>query len=105
EVVMARDYRNGRPYAGRDVLVVGTGNTGMEIATDLAEHGDTKVWLSVRTPPHILPRSRLGWPAQATGILVRRLPPRLVDRGAQGLGGGAGAPPPPTRVAPAGAGL
>jgi putative flavoprotein involved in K+ transport len=85
EVVMARDYRNGRPYAGRDVLVVGTGNTGMEIATDLAEHGATKVWLSVRTPPHILPRSRLGWPAQSTGILVRRLPPRLVDRVAKVL--------------------
>jgi cation diffusion facilitator CzcD-associated flavoprotein CzcO len=80
DVVPARDFRNGRPFAGRDVLVVGTGNTGMEIATDLAEHGATRVWLSVRTPPHILPRSRLGWPAQATGILVRRLPPRLVDR-------------------------
>jgi putative flavoprotein involved in K+ transport len=79
-VVPAGSYRNGRPYAGRDVLVVGTGNTGMEIATDLAEHGATRVWLAVRTPPHILPRSRLGWPAQATGILVRRLPPRLVDR-------------------------
>lgn len=79
-VVLARDYRDGRPYAGRDVLVVGSGNTGMEIATDLADHGATRVWLAVRTPPHILPRSRLGWPAQATGILVRRLPPRLVDR-------------------------
>ena len=80
DLVFARDYRNGRPYAGRDVLVVGSGNTGMEIATDLAEHGATRVWLSVRTAPHILPRSRMGWPAQATGILVRRLPPRLVDR-------------------------
>ncbi|WP_392543532.1 flavin-containing monooxygenase [Oryzobacter telluris] len=80
EVVLARDYRNGRPWAGRDVLVVGTGNTGMEIATDLAEHGATRVHLAVRTPPHIVPRSRLGWPAQGTGILVRRLPPRLVDR-------------------------
>ncbi len=80
EVVLAKSYRNGRPYAGRDVLVVGSGNTGMEIATDLADHGATRVWLAVRTPPHILPRSRMGWPAQATGILVRRLPPRLVDR-------------------------
>lgn len=82
EVVLARDYRNGRPYAGRDVLVVGTGNTGTEIATDLAEHGALRVWLAVRTPPHILPRTRMGVPAQATGILVRRLPPRLVDRAA-----------------------
>jgi len=85
EVVLARDYRNGRPYAGRDVLVVGSGNTGMEIATDLADHGATRVWLAVRTPPHILPRSRMGWPAQGTGILVRRLPPRLVDRVAKVL--------------------
>lgn len=80
DVVLARDYRNGRPYAGREVLVVGTGNTGTEVATDLAEHGALRVWLAVRTSPHILPRSRMGWPAQGTGILVRRLPPRLVDR-------------------------
>ncbi len=80
EVVLARDYRNGRPYAGKDVLVVGTGNTGTEIATDLAEHGATRVWLAVRTPPHIVRRTSLGWPAQGTGILVRRLPPRVVDR-------------------------
>ena len=85
EVVLARDYRNGRPFAGRDVLVVGTGNTGTEIATDLAEHGALRVWLAVRTPPHIVPRSRMGWPAQATGILVRRLPPRLVDHAARAL--------------------
>ncbi|WP_377639724.1 flavin-containing monooxygenase [Oryzobacter terrae] len=80
QVVLARDYRNGRPFAGRDVLVVGTGNTGTEIATDLAEHGATRVWLAVRTPPHIVARTRLGWPAQGTGILVRRLPPTVVDR-------------------------
>jgi putative flavoprotein involved in K+ transport len=80
EVVRARDYRNGRPYAGRDVLVVGTGNTGTEIATDLAEHGATRVWLAVRTAPHIVHRTSMGWPAQGTGILVRRLPPRVVDR-------------------------
>ena len=85
DLVLARDYRNGRPYAGRDVLVVGTGNTGTEIATDLAEHGATRVWLAVRTPPHIIRRDMLGWPAQGTGILVRRLLPRLVDRVAHGL--------------------
>ena len=85
DLVLARDYRNGRPFAGRDVLVVGTGNTGTEIATDLAEHGATRVWLAVRTPPHIIRRDMLGWPAQGTGILVRRLPPKLVDRVARGL--------------------
>ena len=85
DLVLARDYRNGRPFAGRDVLVVGTGNTGTEIATDLAEHGATRVWLAVRTPPHIIRRDMLRWPAQGTGMLVRRLPPKLVDRVAHGL--------------------
>ncbi|MFE2308846.1 flavin-containing monooxygenase [Streptomyces sp. NPDC059411] len=76
----AADYRNPAPYAGRDVLVVGVGNTGAEIAVDLADGGAARVRLAVRTAPHILRRSTAGWPAQRTGILVRRLPVGLVDR-------------------------
>lgn len=80
ELLHAAAYRNSAPYAGRDVLVVGVGNTGAEIAVDLVEGGAGRVRLAVRTPPHIMRRSTAGWPAQASGILVRRLPPRLVDR-------------------------
>ncbi|GHB43428.1 monooxygenase [Streptomyces cirratus] len=76
----AAEYRDPTPYAGRDVLVVGVGNTGAEIAVDLAEGGAARVRLAVRTAPHIVRRSTAGWPAQRTGILVRRLPVRLVDR-------------------------
>jgi putative flavoprotein involved in K+ transport len=80
ELLHAADYRNPRPYAGRDVLVVGAGNTGAEIAVDLVEGGAARVRLSVRTTPHIVRRSTAGWAAQYTGIVVRRLPVRLVDR-------------------------
>ncbi|MFJ6054412.1 flavin-containing monooxygenase [Streptomyces sp. NPDC092307] len=76
----ARKYRNPQPYAGQDVLVVGVGNTGAEIAVDLVEGGAARVRLAVRTAPHIMRRSTAGWPAQRSGILVRRLPARLVDR-------------------------
>ncbi|MEV7561608.1 NAD(P)/FAD-dependent oxidoreductase [Streptomyces sp. NPDC089795] len=76
----ACEYRNPEPYAGQDVLVVGVGNTGAEIAVDLAEGGAARVRLAVRTAPHIVRRSTAGWPAQRSGILVRRLPARLVDR-------------------------
>ncbi|MGW7028266.1 flavin-containing monooxygenase [Streptomyces xanthophaeus] len=76
----AADYRAPGPYAGQDVLVVGVGNTGAEIAVDLVEGGAARVRLAVRTAPHIVRRSTAGWPAQRTGILVRRLPVRLVDR-------------------------
>ncbi|MFB8213421.1 flavin-containing monooxygenase [Streptomyces anulatus] len=80
ELLHAAAYRNPAPYADRDVLVVGIGNTGAEIAADLAEGGASRVRIAVRTVPHIVRRSTAGWPAQATGILVRRLPVRLVDR-------------------------
>ncbi|MGW3567659.1 flavin-containing monooxygenase [Streptomyces sp. NPDC000941] len=83
ELLHASRYRNARPYEGRDVLVVGIGNTGAEIAVDLVEGGAARVRLAVRTVPHILRRSTAGWPAQATGIMVRRLPTTLVDRAAR----------------------
>ncbi|WP_228989713.1 NAD(P)/FAD-dependent oxidoreductase [Streptomyces sp. DH8] len=82
ELLHAAHYRDPAPYADRDVLVVGVGNTGAEIAADLAEGGAARVRIAVRTAPHIVRRSTAGWPAQATGILVRRLPVRLVDRAA-----------------------
>ncbi|MEV0777294.1 NAD(P)/FAD-dependent oxidoreductase [Streptomyces sp. NPDC050428] len=80
ELLHAGAYRNSRPYQGKDVLVVGAGNTGAEIAVDLVEGGAARVRLAIRTVPHIVRRSTLGWSAQRTGILVRRLPERLVDR-------------------------
>jgi cation diffusion facilitator CzcD-associated flavoprotein CzcO len=79
ELLHASRYRNAKPYAGKDVLVAGVGNTGAEIAADLAEGGAARVRLAVRTVPHIVRRSTLGWPAQANGILCRRLPTRVVD--------------------------
>ncbi|MGV9312880.1 flavin-containing monooxygenase [Streptomyces sp. NPDC003691] len=76
----AREYRNPAPYEGMDVLVVGAGNTGAEIAVDLAGGGAARVRLAVRTPPHIVRRSTLGWTAQHSAILTRRLPVAVVDR-------------------------
>ncbi|MFF0790731.1 flavin-containing monooxygenase [Streptomyces spiralis] len=84
-LVHASDYRNPEPYTGRDVLVVGAGNTGAEIAVDLVEGGAARVRLSVRTVPHIVRRSTAGWAAQYTGVLCRRLPVGLVDRLARPL--------------------
>ena len=57
------------------MLVVGGGNTGAEIALDLAEHGATPT-LSVRTPVNVVPRDFLGIPAQVTSLRMRPLPLR-----------------------------
>jgi putative flavoprotein involved in K+ transport len=80
ELLHAAEYRHPDRYEGRDVLVVGAGNSGAEIAADLAAGGAARVRLSVRSTPHILRRATLGWPSQASAILCRRLPVGLVDR-------------------------
>jgi cation diffusion facilitator CzcD-associated flavoprotein CzcO len=77
-VLHSSAYRNGAPFHGQDVLVVGFGNSGGEIALDLCEHG-ARVALGVRGPVNIVPREILGIPAQRFSIAERALPPRLVD--------------------------
>jgi len=78
-------YRNAEPFRGKDVLVVGPGNSGAEIATDLAEGGAASVSLAIRTPPHIVRRATAGWPAQLNGLLLGGLPERAFNTMAAGM--------------------
>jgi len=73
-------YENARPYVGRRVLVVGAGNSGAEIATDLADNGAAFVAVSIRTPPPIVPRDPFGLPVQRTSILLSALPAAIANR-------------------------
>jgi hypothetical protein len=73
-------YRNPHPYQGKNVLVVGSGSSGMEIAHDLATGGAGNVWLAVRTPPNILLRSLPGGlPGDLISLPMYRLPVRVAD--------------------------
>ena len=76
--VHSSDYRNPAPYLGKRVLVVGMGNSGGEIALDLAQAG-VNVALAVRGPVQLLPRDLLGLPILTWAILYQHLPARLVD--------------------------
>jgi cation diffusion facilitator CzcD-associated flavoprotein CzcO len=78
ELVHSTLYRNPSAYAGKRVLVVGFGNSGGEIALDLAEAG-VDVTLAVRGPVQILPRELLGLPILTWAIAQARLPARLAD--------------------------
>jgi putative flavoprotein involved in K+ transport len=80
EIVHSVSYRNASSYHGRRVLVVGSGNSGAEIAAELAAGGAREVLLSVRTPPSIVRRDTLGVPTQLLGIASMRLPTSVVDR-------------------------
>ncbi|ADB75233.1 flavin-containing monooxygenase [Geodermatophilus obscurus] len=79
DLVHAAAYRNPTGFQGRDVLVVGAGCSGMEIAAELADGGTRRVRLAVRTPPNILLRSIGGLPGDPAAMLLLRVPPRLAD--------------------------
>jgi putative flavoprotein involved in K+ transport len=79
ELLHSSQYRNPEPFRNRDVLVVGAGNSGAEIAHDVADGGARSSRLSVRTPPQIVRRATAGVPAQLIGMAIKRMPPHWVD--------------------------
>lgn len=78
QVLHSRAYRDPAPFAGQRVLVVGLGNTGAEIALDLATQG-VPVRVAVRSPVNLVHRDILGRPTQLTAILISQLPDWLGD--------------------------
>jgi putative flavoprotein involved in K+ transport len=79
ELLHASAYRGPEPFRDRDVLVVGAGNTGAEIAADLAEGGAARVRLAVRTPPNVVPRQLGPVPVTLLSIGNDTSPAWLVD--------------------------
>lgn len=79
DVLHSSDYRNGDPWAGKPVLVVGFGNSACEQAIDLVERG-AHPHLSVRSAVNVIPRDMLGVvPVLQLGILMRHVPPQVAD--------------------------
>lgn len=81
----AAEYRSPAQFAGQDVLVVGAGSTGMEIAHELAVGGARRVRIAIRRPPTLLLRTLGGLPADLPVPLFLRLPTRLVDAMMRGM--------------------
>ena len=77
-VIHSTSYANPAAFAGKRVLVVGFGNSGGEIALDLAE-ANVDVTLAVRGPVQILPRELLGLPILTWAIAEAHLPARVAD--------------------------
>ena len=79
EIVHSGEFANAWPYRGRDVLVVGAGNSAADIAVQLADDGARRIWLAVRTPPHLVRRAIGGFPSDIFLELFSRVPARMVD--------------------------
>ncbi|XP_062158003.1 probable indole-3-pyruvate monooxygenase YUCCA10 [Alnus glutinosa] len=53
DILHSNHYKSGSKYKSKDVLVVGCGNSGMEIAYDLFDHG-ARTSIVIRSPFHVL---------------------------------------------------
>jgi putative flavoprotein involved in K+ transport len=79
ELMHSGDFHNAWPFRGRNVLVVGAGNSAADIAVQLADNGARKTWLAVRTPPHLVRRAVGPVPSDLFLELCARVPARMID--------------------------
>ena len=76
-VLHSHDYRTPDLFRGKRVLVVGIGNSGVDIACDAARVG-AATFLSTRRGAHVLPKVLWGRPIDLWGKgAVSYLPPRI----------------------------
>ncbi len=79
ELIHSSEFRSAKPYKGRNVLVVGLGNSGIDIAGHLIAAG-AHATVSMRTPPNLARRNVLGLPGQPFLVLgADHLPKRYAD--------------------------
>ncbi|OVA04531.1 Pyridine nucleotide-disulfide oxidoreductase [Macleaya cordata] len=79
-VLHTSSYKNGDEFEGEKVLVLGCGNSGMEISLDLCNCG-AEASIVVRDKLHILPRDILGKSTFGISMwLLKWFPLWLVDR-------------------------
>jgi indole-3-pyruvate monooxygenase len=79
EITHSVAYRRPDSINGRRVLIVGVGNSGGEIASELGEAG-YEVTILVRRGANIVPRSIAGIPIQYVAASMKRLPRAVRSR-------------------------
>ena len=82
-VLHTSEYTNASRLRDRDVLVVGGGNSALDVCLDLLAGAARSVRLSLRRPPHLVRRSVAGIPNDVFALLGHRLPVSAVNRGAR----------------------
>jgi hypothetical protein len=84
-VIHAGQFRSTGEMAGRDVLVIGPGNSGVDLLNHLARSDAGKLWLSARSGMNIVPLRLAGIPMHPVGLAGRRLPRRAQDANLRAL--------------------
>jgi hypothetical protein len=78
EVLHSRDYSEGAQLAGKRVLIIGAGNSGVDIACDAARFASFAA-ISVRRGYHLIPKHILGKPADVFATTGPHVPTRVAQ--------------------------
>ena len=78
-LIHAGQFRGTGEMAGQDVLVVGPGNSGVDLLNHLVRSDAARLWLSARSGMNITPLRLAGIPMHPVAIAGRRLPRRAQD--------------------------
>lgn len=105
EILHSRDYRNPDGLEGKNVLVLGVGNSGVDIACDLAPVA-ARTMIASRRSAHVIPRRLLGRPTDKWTTPVGSLLPLSAQRAfysaivrlSRGRQESYGMPVPPTKL-------
>jgi Flavin-binding monooxygenase-like len=79
EVVHSNTYKAGKQFTGKKVLVVGAGNSGVDIACDAARFARSAA-ISVRRGYYLIPKHIFGTPADAFAASGPHLPMKVAQR-------------------------
>jgi hypothetical protein len=85
QLIHAGQFRNTAQMAARDVLVVGPGNSGVDLLNHLVRADAGKLWLSARSGMNIAPLRLAGIPMHPVALAGRHLPRRAQDATLRGV--------------------
>ncbi|CAA7048231.1 unnamed protein product [Microthlaspi erraticum] len=74
EIVHSSHYKSGHDFTGKNVLVVGGGNSGMEISFDLCNY-EANTTILLRSPRHVLTKEAVHWGMS----MLKYVPVTMVD--------------------------
>ncbi len=79
KVIHAADFADPSDYDGKNVLVIGAGNSGTDVLNHLSRSNPAQVWVSVRHGPAILPSRIFGFPLHRLANLFAQFPRWSLD--------------------------
>lgn len=79
EMLHAADFGDASRFAGKQILLVGIGNSAVDVGNHLSRNGVGKSWVSIRTGSHVIPQYMFGIPAYQILMMMRWLPIFMQD--------------------------